>query len=169
MSGQAPQTYEEFEKQLKQFGNSIRNEFNNKLNDATLNGQQINNDQLREILVGVINNPKHSNGLELVRDGLIGYHIPRADDPRATQKAEVANTNRRQGPDVQLQLPSWAAGFDGISIPNNQNVNNTNKAGIFTQFDKVLSDAENAARQEYALRNKPRFAPQPSPSLKKDK
>lgn len=160
----APQTWKEFEDQINKFGKNLRSEFKKELDNATKNGASITSDNLRNIIVGVANNPKHVSGLQLVSDAIIGHHNPRANDPRNTQKAEVRQTQR--GPDAQLKLPRWAAGFDGLPIPSN--VNNDNKAGVLNQYNKAVNELVNRMKNEFKPR--PKMAPMPSrPAPKPDR
>lgn len=152
------QTWDEFEKELQSYGNRVRKEFTAKLNDEIKIGQAITPNKLQEIIIGVANDPKHISKLQLASDAIIGHHNPRANDPRVTQKVEAGN--RRQGPDVQLKLPSWAAGFDGISLPPNPSADN--KKGVLNQFDNVMNKLETHLRNQHKL--KQRLAPAPMPS-----
>lgn len=147
------QTWDEF----------LKNEFKNKLDKATLNGP-ITDAQVRELIIGSVNNLKHTINPDISSFLAAGEHSTRADNLRVTQKADVNNTNSRQGPDVELEVPVWRRGFDGIDVPNR--VSNTNKDLVLNSFNQQvesLRDAVNEFKKTYKARPS---IPAPRPSKK---
>jgi hypothetical protein len=169
-------SFAEFEKQLKVLRLQGPQLLKDKLNvELKSQGQttQVTKDDIRNTLGFMLDNFLDiTAGLKEAQEKIRGEQSPRVPSPEHQLQEQNRNLETPNLSAQSRKQPDWAKKMDLAAMTEIMNIfnqPNLDAKALTTAFNNVMDKLDQDLKNEYQLRNKPRFAPAPTPSAKPEK